>query len=43
MKNGIFIPAVMVRAAVGLLAAAVITALVAEAPGIRRYIKLETM
>ncbi|MEU6084819.1 hypothetical protein [Streptomyces sp. NPDC047108] len=43
MKNGIFIPAVVVRATLGLLAAAVVTALLAEAPEIRRYMKIETM
>ncbi|MET8678994.1 hypothetical protein ABZW18_15815 [Streptomyces sp. NPDC004647] len=43
MRKGIFIPASVVRIAVGALAAAVITAIVAEAPEAWRYIKMETM
>lgn len=43
MKNGILIPAVAVRIAVGALAAAVIAVVVAEAPEAWRYYKLETM
>ncbi|MEX2984171.1 MULTISPECIES: hypothetical protein [Streptomyces] len=43
MRNGIFIPAVVVRIAVGVIAAAVVTAIVASAPDAVRYIKMETM
>jgi hypothetical protein len=43
MKNGIHIPAIVVRIVVGALAAAAITAIAFSAPDARRYIKMETM
>jgi hypothetical protein len=43
MKNGIFIPAVVVRAVVGTLAAAAATALAFNASDLWRYIKMERM
>lgn len=43
MRNGIHIPASVVRIAAGTLAAAAITAIAFSVPDIRRYIKMETM
>ncbi|MER5183145.1 hypothetical protein ABT009_33150 [Streptomyces sp. NPDC002896] len=43
MRNGIFIPATVVRIAAGVVAAAVVALVVAEAPEAWRYIKMETM
>ncbi|MDH2390839.1 MULTISPECIES: DUF6893 family small protein [Streptomyces] len=43
MKNGIFIPASVVRLAVGALAVAVTAIVVAELPEAWRYYKMETM
>lgn len=43
MKNGVLIPARVVRAAVGVLAVAIVVIAVAEAPEAWRYYKLETM
>ncbi|WP_267242529.1 DUF6893 family small protein [Streptomyces sp. PR69] len=43
MKNGIFIPASVVRLAVGVLAVAVTAVVLAELPEAWRYYKMETM
>ncbi|MFI1970693.1 DUF6893 family small protein [Streptomyces cinnamoneus] len=43
MRNGIFIPAVVVRVAVGALALAAAAAVVFNAPDAVRYFKMETM
>ncbi|WP_260867446.1 MULTISPECIES: hypothetical protein [unclassified Streptomyces] len=43
MRNGIFIPAGVVRAATCVLAVATIAIIVAEAPEAWRYYKMETM
>jgi hypothetical protein len=43
VKNGITVPALVVRIAVGVLAAAVAAALVAEGPALRRYVRMERM
>ncbi|MGP3927407.1 MULTISPECIES: DUF6893 family small protein [unclassified Streptomyces] len=43
MRNGIFIPAIVVRIAVGALAAAAVAVVLSEAPEAWRYIKMETM
>jgi hypothetical protein len=43
VKNGIFIPAVVVRVAVGALAVAVTAIVLSELPEAWRYYKVETM
>jgi hypothetical protein len=43
MKNGIHIPARVVRATVGALAVVALAIAIFEAPEARRYYKLETM
>ncbi|WP_263869521.1 DUF6893 family small protein [Streptomyces sichuanensis] len=43
MRNGIFIPASVVRIAVGALAAALVTAIAFSAPDAVRYFKMESM
>ncbi|WP_281179545.1 DUF6893 family small protein [Streptomyces megasporus] len=43
MRNGVFIPAIAVRVAVGALAAAVAAALVVEVPALWRYLKIRAM
>jgi hypothetical protein len=43
MRNGICIPASVVRVALGVLAAAVVAVVLAEAPEAWRYYKMETM
>jgi len=43
MRKGIFIPANVVRTAVGVFAAALVAMTLFEAPEVRRYIKLKTM
>ncbi|GAA2722251.1 MULTISPECIES: hypothetical protein [Streptomyces] len=43
MRNGIFIPAVVVRIAVGALAAAALAAIAFSTPDAVRYIKMESM
>ncbi|MEV4443346.1 hypothetical protein AB0K09_30990 [Streptomyces sp. NPDC049577] len=43
MKNGIFIPAAVVRIAVGALAAAALAAVAFSAPDAVRYWRMETM
>ncbi|MEW2630871.1 hypothetical protein AB0903_04240 [Streptomyces sp. NPDC048389] len=43
MRNGIFIPAVVVRVAVGALAVAVTAVVLSELPEAWRYYKMETM
>ncbi|GAA2446809.1 DUF6893 family small protein [Streptomyces macrosporus] len=43
MRNGIFVPAVAVRIAVGVLAAAGAAAMVVEVPALWRYLKIRAM
>ncbi len=43
MRNGIFIPAIVVRIAVGAVAAAVLAAVAFSASDAVRYVKMETM
>ena len=43
MRNGVFVPAPVVRAAVGALVVMLVVISVSEAPALRRYYKLKTM
>ncbi|MFH8803372.1 DUF6893 family small protein [Streptomyces sp. NPDC017936] len=43
MRNGIFVPAHVVRAVVGAVGAAAVVIALAELPGMRRYVKLRSM
>ena len=43
MRNGVFVPAAVVRAVVALLAAATAAALVVKAPAMWRYARIRAM
>lgn len=43
MRHGFFIPAAVVRLALGALTALVVAVVVAEAPEVKRYLKLKSM
>ncbi|GAA2392217.1 hypothetical protein GCM10010420_15810 [Streptomyces glaucosporus] len=43
MRNGVFVPAAVVRVAVGVLVAAAAAAAAAELPALRRYLRIRSM